>query len=102
MTNQDIAMILRNAAAAYTIIDEKKHLFQIVAYQKAYDSLIHLPIEVEDALSEGQKIPGIGPSIESHIKDLIKTGRSKHFDSILKHVPASVLICYQNALTSLF
>jgi len=83
-------MILRNAAAAYTIIDEKKHLFQIVAYQKAYDSLIHLPIEVEDALSEGQKIPGIGPSIESHIKDLIKTGRSKHFDSILKHVPASV------------
>src|SRR3972149_553013 len=90
MTNQDIAMILRNAAAAYTIIDEKKHLFQIVAYQKAYDSLIHLPIEVEDALSEGQKIPGIGPSIESHIKDLIKTGRSKHFDSILKHVPASV------------
>src|SRR3989338_7659162 len=90
MTNQDIAMILRNAAAAYTIIDEKKHLFQIVAYQKAYDSLIHLPIEVEDALSEVQKIPGIGPSIESHIKDLIKTGRSKHFDSILKHVPASV------------
>jgi DNA polymerase (family 10) len=90
MTNQDIAKILRNVAAAYTIKNEKKHLFQIIAYQKASDSIAHLPVEVKDALGDGQKIHGIGPSIEAHIKELLKNGRSGHFDSILKNVPESI------------
>ena len=90
MTNQEIAKILRNVAAAYTIRDEKKYFFQIIAYQKAYDAISHLPIEVKDALSDGEKIPGIGQSIEANIKELLKTGRSKHFERILNHVPASM------------
>ncbi|MBI4092089.1 MAG: hypothetical protein HY427_02690, partial [Candidatus Levybacteria bacterium] len=90
MTNQEIAKILRNVAAAYTIRDEKKYLFQIIAYQKAYDSISHLPTEIRDALNEGEKVQGIGPSIEEHIKGLLKTGKSKHFDSILRNVPESV------------
>ena len=90
MTNQDIATILRNVAAAYSIKDEKKHLFQIIAYQKAYDSISHLQTELKDALSDGEKIPGVGPSIEGHIKELLQTGESKHFKSVLSLVPESV------------
>src|SRR3990167_5770404 len=89
MTNQDIAKILRNIAAAYTIKDEKKYLFQIIAYQKAYDSISHLPTEIRDILNEGEKVQGIGPSIEGNIKELLKTGKSKHFASILRNVPES-------------
>jgi hypothetical protein len=35
MSNQEIAKLLRNVAAAYTIKDERKFHFQIVAYQNA-------------------------------------------------------------------
>lgn len=90
MTNQDIAKILRNVAAAYTLKDERKYIFQIIAYQKAYDSISHLPTEIRDVLTEGEKVQGIGPSIEEHIKELLKTGKSKHFESILRDVPESV------------
>ena len=89
MTNQEIATILRNVAAAYTIKDEKKHLFQIIAYQKASDIVSHLPSEIKDLFGQGQKIPGIGPSIESHVKELLANGKSRHFDDVLSHVPAS-------------
>ncbi len=90
MTNQDVAKILRNVAAAYMIRDEKKYLFQLLAYQKAADAIAHLPIELKDLLKDGEKIPGIGPSIHSHLLELYKTGRVKHFDEILNGVPASV------------
>lgn len=90
MTNQDVAKILRNVAAAYAIKNEKKHLFQIIAYQKAYESISHLPIELKDALDEGEKIPGIGPSIESHIRELLNKGESKHFNAVLNQIPQSV------------
>lgn len=90
MTNQEVAAILRNVAAAYTIKDEKKHLFQIIAYQKAYDSLTHLPVEIEDAIADGQKIQGIGPTIEAYIKELLRTGKSRHFESVLRNIPESV------------
>ena len=35
MSNQEIAKLLRNVAAAYTIKNEKTFHFQIVAYQNA-------------------------------------------------------------------
>lgn len=90
MTNQDVAKILRNVAAAYMIRDEKKYLFQLLAYQKAADAIAHLPTELKDLLKDGEKIPGIGPSIHSHLLKLYKTGKVKHFDEILSGVPASV------------
>lgn len=90
MTNYDVAKILRNVAAAYTIADEKKHLFQIIAYQKASDTIAHLPTELKDLLKNGEKIPGIGPSIQSHLLELYKNGHVKHFDEILKSVPEAV------------
>lgn len=90
MTNEDISALLRNVAAAYTILDEKKYLFQIIAYQKASDVISHLPREAKDAIKKKEKIPGIGPSIISYLEELFKTGAVEHFDKILKNVPASV------------
>lgn len=92
MTNQDVARILRNIAAAYSIKDEKKYLFQIIAYQNAAEAVNRLPTELKDLLIEegGQKIPGIGPSIRSHLEELFKTGKVKHFDAVRKGIPESV------------
>ena len=90
MTNQDVAKILQHVAAAYTIKDERKYLFQKLAYQKASDIIAHLPTELKDMLKEKEKIPGVGPSIHTHLEELYSTGKVKHFDEILGSVPAAV------------
>ncbi|HVZ67748.1 MAG TPA: PHP domain-containing protein [Patescibacteria group bacterium] len=90
MTNHEVAKLLRNVAAAYSIKDEKKYLFQLLAYQKAADAIAHLPTELGDLLKEEEKIPGIGTSIRAHLVELYKNGHFKHFDEITSMVPASV------------
>ncbi|HVT01269.1 MAG TPA: PHP domain-containing protein [Patescibacteria group bacterium] len=90
MSNQEVAKTLRNIAAAYSIKDEKKYLFQLLAYQKAADAVGHLPTELGDLLTENEKIPGIGTSIRANLIELYNTGHSKHFDEILAMVPESV------------
>ncbi len=90
MSNREVAKILRNVAAAFSIKDEKKYIFQLLAYQKAADTIGHLPTELKDLLNSGEKIPGIGTSIREHLMELYEKGHSKHFDDILSQVPASV------------
>ncbi|MDP2649410.1 MAG: PHP domain-containing protein [bacterium] len=92
MTNQEVVRILRNVAAVYSIKDEKKHIFQIIAYQKASDAIANLPVELKDVLAEEnrQKIPGVGPSILAYLEELFKTGKVRHFESITGNVPESV------------
>src|SRR6266704_2777478 len=89
MTNAEISKILRNVAASYAIKDEKKYRFQIIAYQKAADTIEHSPTEVKELLHEGKlkELPGVGPSIQSHLQELIQTGKVKHFEEILKDIP---------------
>ena len=72
--------------------DEKKHRFQIIAYQKAADAIYNLPHELKDVLRERtqEKIPGVGPSILSHLEELFAKGRVKHFEEIMKGIPPSV------------
>ncbi len=90
MSNQDIAKLLRDVAAAYSIKDEKKYIFQIIAYQKAMDIIAHLPVEIGDLLKSGEKIAGVGPSIQAYIKELLANGSVQHFESVLNEVPRSV------------
>ncbi len=92
MTNDEITKLLRNVAAAYSIKDEKKYRFQILAYQKAADSIEHLTTELQELhnLDKLHHIPGIGPSIQAHLEELFKTGKVKHFEEILKGVPEAV------------
>ena len=54
MSNQEIAKLLRNVAAAYTIKNERKFHFQIVAYQNAAEAIDGLTKEVKDYYKEGK------------------------------------------------
>ncbi len=90
LTNSSVAKLLKNVAAAFSIKDERKYLFQLLAYQKAADAISHLPTELSDMLKTGEKIPGIGTSIHAHLEELYKNGHVKHFDEILEMVPSSV------------
>ena len=92
MTNKEIATLLRHVAASYVIKDEKKFRFQIMAYQKAADAIENTTSEIKDLIKENilQDLPGIGPTIKSHLEELIKTGRVKHFVFVMKGIPSPV------------
>lgn len=92
MTNNEIAKLLRNVAASYAIKDEEKFRFQIIAYQRAADTIEHSNIEVQD-LFEDEKLdilPGVGKAIRSHLEELFKTGHVKHFNWVTKGIPKSI------------
>lgn len=88
-TNNEVAKLLREVAAAYTVSDEKKYRFQILAYQRAADVVEKLSSEVYELWSEGklEDISGIGSSIASHLNELFATGKVKHFDEIKRKAP---------------
>lgn len=92
MTNQEIAEILRNVAAAYSIKNESKYYFQIVAYQRAADAIDNSTTELKDLYKQDalETLPGIGPSIKSHIEELLKTNKVTHFKWVFKDIPDAV------------
>lgn len=94
MSNQQIAKLLKNIAASYTIKDEKKFHFQIVAYQKAADTILNLTQELKDFYQDGKldDLPGIGNTLKSHLIELFKKGEVSHFNWVLKDIPQSVFI----------
>lgn len=92
MSNQEIAKLLRNVAAAYTIKDERKFHFQIVAYQNAAETINGLTKEVKDYYYEGklQEIPGIGTTLVSRLEELFKKGKVSQYEWALKDIPEAV------------
>ncbi len=94
MGNLEIAKLLRNVAAAYTIKDERKFHFQIVAYQKAADSIENSPTQLQDYYKDGKldTVAGIGVSIKGHLEELFTRGKVKYFEWALAGVPESVFV----------
>lgn len=94
MTNIELAKLFRNVAAAYSITDEKKFRFQIIAYQRSADAIESSTEEVHDLYKEGKldTIPGVGETIKGRLEELFKTGKVAHFDELMKKVPASVFV----------
>ena len=92
MSNAEIVKLFRNVAAAYSIKDEKKFRFQIIAYQKAADTVANLTSEIGDFYRDNklETLPGIGTTIRSHIEELFKTGKVKHFEWALSNIPEAV------------
>ncbi|MEN9407391.1 MAG: hypothetical protein RLZZ455_607 [Candidatus Parcubacteria bacterium] len=92
MTNKEISHLLRTVAAAYTIKNEKKYYFQIVAYQKAADAIENTTTEAKDLFKENrlQELPGVGQSIQKHLAELFETGKVSHFSDVLKDVPRAM------------
>ncbi|MFH0750014.1 MAG: helix-hairpin-helix domain-containing protein [Candidatus Gottesmanbacteria bacterium] len=90
MTNVQLAVLFRNIASVYQIKGENR--FRIIAYERAADSIEHLTSEAKDYWDDGKvnEIPGVGPTIASHLDELFKTGHAKHFDKTLAQVPKSI------------
>ncbi len=94
MSNLEISKIFRNVAASYIIKNEKKFRFQIIAYQNASEIIKNLTSSLYETYKLGKlsEIPGIGQTIKSHLEELFKTGKVRHFNWVFKGIPNSVFI----------
>lgn len=92
MSNQQIAKLFRQVAASYSIKDDKKFRFQILAYQKAAETIANSPSELEDLYHEGklESLPGIGVTLRERLEELFKTGHVRHFDFVFKDIPEAI------------
>jgi DNA polymerase (family 10) len=92
LTNLELANLLRAIAASYQIKDPIGNKFKIIAYERAADAVEHLSSEAKDLYDEGKldQIPGVGPSIASHLAEIFKTGKSAHFEEVTKGIPEAV------------
>ncbi len=92
ITNIELAELLRNIAASYKLKDPSKYKFQTIAYERAADAIEHLSSEAKDLFDEGklEEIPAIGKSIANHLSEIFKTGKSKHFESLLDDIHPAI------------
>jgi DNA polymerase (family 10) len=89
-TNKEIAKILKAVAAAYEV--KKGDKFKIMAYDRASTSVEHATSEIKDLWDDGKlnQLPGIGASIASHLDELFRTGRVRHFEEVMKGLPPAM------------
>ena len=89
MTNLQIAELLRNVASSYQYHDPIKYKFQIIAYNRAADSIEHATSELKDLWDDEKldDVPGVGPSIAKHLDEIFRTGKSTHFEELMKDIP---------------
>jgi len=92
MNNHEIAELFRNIAAAFSIKNEKKFYFQIIAYKNASETIESFTSQLKDLYKEGnlRTVPGIGETIRSRIEELFEKGSVSHFETVLKDIPKSV------------
>src|SRR4051812_3913658 len=92
MTNAEIASLLRDVAASYSVTDEKKFRFQIIAYQKAADAIEGSTTQVKDLIKDGkiENLPGVGATISPRLVELVTIGHVKHFDDVMKDIPPAM------------
>ena len=91
-SNKEISRLLRNVAAAYKV--KKEIRFKIAAYEQAAVVIEHLTSEIRDIWEEGKldQVPGIGPSIASHLQELFTKGQSSHFNKIFSGLPPAMFV----------
>jgi len=94
MNNHEIAELFKDVAAAFSIKNERKFYFQIVAYRNAAESINLLTTQLKDLYKEGklQTVQGIGITIKSRIEELFKKGKVAHFEAVLRGIPKSVFV----------
>lgn len=91
MTNLQIAKLLKAVSAALEL-SSGDNKFRIVAYQRAADAIEHASSEVKDLWDDGKlkELAGVGEAIAAHLDELFRTGKVKHFESILKPFPPAM------------
>lgn len=88
ISNQQLAKILKNVAAAYTI-KNLGNIFQIRAYENASSSIENSTVEVHDLWQEGKlnEVPNLGSKLQEYLDELFKTGQVKHFEEVKQGIP---------------
>lgn len=88
LSNQQIAKLLREIAAAYTI-KKTGNIFEIRAYENAADSIEHLTSDLQDFWEDGKlgEVSGLGKSLQGYLDKLFRTGAVAHFESVKRGIP---------------
>lgn len=92
-TNLEIAKLLRSVGAALSLTrGEENNLFRVAAYNKAADAIEHASSEVKDLWDDGklEDLAGVGKTIAGYLDELLRTGKAKHLDLILKQYPEAM------------
>ena len=94
MTNKEIADLFRDVAASYSIKNEAKFRFQMLAYQNAADAIEGLATQIKDLYNEGKldAIPGGGATLKLRLEELLKTGKVAHFQEVMSGIPEPVFL----------
>jgi len=90
MKNSEIAKVFSDIADLLELKGENQ--FKIRAYQKAVRSIEHLPLEVEQLVSENRlkEIPGVGEAIAKKITELVTTGRLEYYEKLRAEFPEGI------------
>ena len=94
MENQEFAKIFFEMSLLLELGEENP--FRIRAYQKAAQNIESLSENLGSIYKSGglatlENVPGIGKGIAEHIEELIKTGKLKSHEALLKKFPKSLL-----------
>jgi len=86
-TNAQIADLFREISASYAV--QGKDYFKQIAYENAATSIEHATSELKDLWEDNKldTVPGVGKTMQSHLDELFRTGRVKHFEEITKRMP---------------
>ena len=90
MNNREVAELLGNMAAGYEVLGE--NVFKIRAYGQAGEAVGNLSEDIRGVWEEGKMddVAGIGPAIKSHLDELFRTGKVRHFDQVTGKLPAGM------------
>lgn len=83
--------MLRSVAAALSLSEGDNH-FRITAYERAADAIEHSSSEAKDLWDDGElkNLSGVGEAIASHLDELFRTGKVRHFNQILQPFPPAL------------
>jgi len=92
MNNKQIAKLLRSVAAAYEVKGADK--FKVAAYERAATAVEHATSDLKNLWDDGElsSLAGVGASIASHLDELFRTGKVKHFQLIMKGLPPAMFV----------
>jgi len=91
LTNLQIAKLFGAVAAALELTPGDNR-FRQIAYERAADAIEHSSSEIKDLWDDKElaSLPGVGESMASHLDELFRTGKVRHFEGILKKFPPAL------------
>ena len=90
MKNSEIAKVFQDIADLLELQQENQ--FKIRAYQKVVRAIEHLPVEVEQLVTEDKlkEVPGVGEAITKKITELVTTGHLGYYEKLKAEFPEGI------------